>query len=193
VHSTGFGVVRQWTAAGRRHQLPDRFDFQVVRNLRRVGCLAAGALSLDDPITGYISEFSASGSGGSPMRPADDRTAVKMSGGLTEDNSWVDPFIDAGESEMLDKSGTDCAAATCQDGGIGFGGHLLLRPRIAVAAADNLISGSDAGDFPDMSTEWPPHLQAPVRRRIGSLHNPGPVGTLTTLPCMTTGVAMSLL
>lgn len=40
---------------------------------------------------------------------------------------------------MLDKSGTDCATATCQDGGIDFGGHLVLRPRIAVTAADNLI------------------------------------------------------
>ena len=185
-------MVRQSTAAGRRHQLPDRFDFQVVRNLRRVGCLAAGALSLDDPITGYISEFSASGNGGRPMRPADDRTAVEMSGGLTEDNSWVDPFIDAGESEMLDKSGTDCATATCQDGGIGFGGHLLLRPRIAVAAADNLISGSDAGDFPPHVNGMAPHVQAPFRRRIGSLHNPGPVGTLNTLLYMTTGMAISL-
>jgi len=97
VHSTGLGVARQWTAAGRRYQLPDRFDYRVVRYLRRVGCLAAGALSLDDPITSYIPEFSASGNGGRPMRPADDRTAVKMSSGLTEDNSWVDPFIDASE------------------------------------------------------------------------------------------------
>jgi hypothetical protein len=139
VHSTGFGVARQWTAAGRRYQLPDRFDYQVVRYLRRVGCLEAGALSLDDPITSYMPEFSASGNGGRPMRPAADRKAVRKSGGLTEDNSWVDPFIDASESEMLEKWGTDCATATCQDGGIDFGGHLLLRPRIAVATADNLI------------------------------------------------------
>lgn len=172
MHSTGFGVVRQWTAAGRRYQLPDRFDFQVVRNLRRVGCLAAGALSLANPITGYIPEFSASGNGGRPMRPAADRKLSKCP--AVSRRISPGPFIDATESEMLDKSDTDCATPTCQDGGIDFGGHLLLRPRIAVAAADNLISGSDAGYFPNMSTEWPPHVQAPVRRRIGSLHNPGP-------------------
>jgi len=62
-----------------------------------------GLLSLDDPITRYFPEFTASGTAEDPCPPPTLGMLLSMSGGLTEDNSWVDPFIDAAEDVLLDQ------------------------------------------------------------------------------------------
>jgi CubicO group peptidase (beta-lactamase class C family) len=64
-----------------------------------------GLLSLDDPITAYFPQFSASGTPEDPCPPPTLGMLFSMSGGLTEDNSWVDPFIDATVDVVLDQVG----------------------------------------------------------------------------------------
>lgn len=60
-----------------------------------------GLLSLDDPIDKHVPEFRLSDEG----TPSDGMPTVgmllSMSGGLTEDNSWVDPFIDLPTEVLL--------------------------------------------------------------------------------------------
>lgn len=64
-------------------------------------CRDRGLLSLDDPITKYIPEFRASGAPEGPVDPPTVRMLLSMSGGLTEDNSWVDPQIGMSDEELL--------------------------------------------------------------------------------------------
>jgi CubicO group peptidase (beta-lactamase class C family) len=59
-----------------------------------------GLLSLSDPITKYVPEFTLSDAGVKPDGMPTVGMLLSMSGGLTEDNSWVDPFIDL-PTEML--------------------------------------------------------------------------------------------
>ncbi|MBO0705617.1 MAG: beta-lactamase family protein, partial [Candidatus Dormibacteraeota bacterium] len=60
-----------------------------------------GLLSLDDPITRYIPAFHATGAPEDPCDPPTLRMLLSMSGGLTEDNSWVDPQIGLSEEDLL--------------------------------------------------------------------------------------------
>lgn len=60
-----------------------------------------GLLSLDDPITRYFPEFKATGAPDGDVPPPTLRMLLSMSGGLTEDNSWVDPQIGTSEAELL--------------------------------------------------------------------------------------------
>src|ERR1700684_1640295 len=61
-----------------------------------------GLLSLDDPITKYVPDFRATGSREDPCDPPTIRMLLSMSGGLTEDNSWVDPQIGMSEVDLMD-------------------------------------------------------------------------------------------
>ncbi|MDQ2848623.1 MAG: beta-lactamase family protein [Actinomycetota bacterium] len=106
VHTAGFGV------ADNDGLLPDADTVFPIASITKsfVACAALiacqrGALSLDEPITSYIPEFTASGTVEDPCDPPTIGMLLSMSGGLTEDNSWVDPFIDASEAELLEQVG----------------------------------------------------------------------------------------
>jgi len=102
LHSAGFGVVNE---AG---LVPDENTVFPIASMSKsfVACAALlardrGALSLEDPITKWLPEFSAVGTAEDPCQPPTVRMLFSMCGGLTEDNSWVDPFIDATEQDLL--------------------------------------------------------------------------------------------
>jgi len=99
VHTAGFGAFDE------QNRVPDADVVFPIASMTKsfVACAALiardrGALSLHDPITRYIPEF----------RPADGQQDIPtlemllgMCGGLTEDNSWVDPFIDRPTDDLL--------------------------------------------------------------------------------------------
>ena len=102
IHSAGFGAVDD---AGMAPDLDTVFPIASMSK-SFVACAALlardqGLLALDDPITRYFPEFSASGTFDDPCAPPTIRMLFSMSGGLTEDNSWVDPFIDAPVDDLL--------------------------------------------------------------------------------------------
>lgn len=101
-HATGFGV------ADDEGRTPDADTVFPIASMTKsfVACAALiardrGQLSLDDPITKYFPEFTASGTTEDPCDPPTLGMLLSMSGGLTEDNAWVDPYIDAPEEEVL--------------------------------------------------------------------------------------------
>lgn len=102
IHSTGFG------AADDGGTVPDLDTVFPIASMSKsfVACAALlardqGLLNLDDPITRYFPEFTASGTSDDPCDPPTIRMLFSMSGGLTEDNSWVDPFTDASVDDLL--------------------------------------------------------------------------------------------
>ena len=116
LHSAGFGVVND---AG---LVPDENTVFPIASMSKsfVACAALlardrGALSLEDPIAKWLPEFSAVGTAEDPCQPPTVRMLFSMSGGLTEDNSWVDPFIDATEQDLLAQVSRACATATCRE------------------------------------------------------------------------------
>jgi CubicO group peptidase (beta-lactamase class C family) len=60
-----------------------------------------GLLSLEDPITKYFPQFKATGAPDGDVPPPTLRMLLSMSGGLTEDNAWVDPQIGMTEEDLL--------------------------------------------------------------------------------------------
>lgn len=60
-----------------------------------------GLVNLDAPITDFFPEYTATGTFDDPCDPPTLRMLFSMAGGLTEDNSWVDPFIDAPVGDIL--------------------------------------------------------------------------------------------
>ena len=106
VHSAGFGAADD---AGLR---PDETTVFPIASMSKsfVACAALiardrGVLSLTDPITAWIPEFAASGTAEDPCAPPTLEMLFSMSGGLTEDNSWVDPFIDASQDRLMAEVG----------------------------------------------------------------------------------------
>ncbi len=101
-HSAAFGVAND---DGLVPDLDTAFPIaSITKSFVACAALIArdrGALSLNDPITDYIPEFSASGTVEDPCAPPTLGMLLSMSGGLTEDNAWVDPFIDATEEAVL--------------------------------------------------------------------------------------------
>lgn len=102
-HSTGFGIAND------DGLLPDQDTAFPIASMTKsfVACAALvardrGLLSLDDPITRYVPQFTATGTGDDPCDPPTLRMLLSMSGGLTEDNAWVDPFIHMDEHELLE-------------------------------------------------------------------------------------------
>lgn len=105
-HAAGFGVVSD------DGLVPDVDTVFPIASMSKsfIACAALiardrGLLSLNDPITAYFPEFSAAGTAEDPCDPPTLGMLLSMSGGLTEDNSWVDPFIDASEEELLAQVG----------------------------------------------------------------------------------------
>jgi CubicO group peptidase (beta-lactamase class C family) len=103
-HSRGFGV------AGDDGEAPDVDTVFPIASMTK-SFVAAGALlardrglvNLEAPITDFFEEFRAGGTFDDPCDAPSLRMLFSMSGGLTEDNSWVDPFIDTPVSEILDR------------------------------------------------------------------------------------------
>jgi CubicO group peptidase (beta-lactamase class C family) len=60
-----------------------------------------GLLSLDDPIDKHMPEFRLSEAGLQPDGMPTVGMLMSMCGGLTEDNSWIDPFIGMPTAELL--------------------------------------------------------------------------------------------
>jgi len=102
VHSAGFGQANE---AGARPAIDTPFPIaSMSKSFTAAAVLIArdrGLLCLEDPITRYIPSFQASGAPEDPCDPPTIRMLLSMSGGLTEDNSWVDPQIDMTEEELL--------------------------------------------------------------------------------------------
>jgi CubicO group peptidase (beta-lactamase class C family) len=101
VHARGFG---RYDDSGVEPDLDTIFPIaSMSKSFSACGALIArdrGLLSLDDPITKYVPEFKLSDAGVKPDGTPTVGMLLSMSGGLTEDNSWVDPFIGL-PTEML--------------------------------------------------------------------------------------------
>ncbi|WP_029136796.1 serine hydrolase domain-containing protein [Nakamurella lactea] len=102
VHSRGFGVADD---AGHPPDADTVFPIaSMTKSFVACGALLArdrGLVNLDAPITDFFDEFSAGGTFDDPCDPPTLRMLLSMSGGLTEDNSWVDPFIDTPVDDLL--------------------------------------------------------------------------------------------
>ncbi|MBB2986613.1 serine hydrolase domain-containing protein [Terracoccus luteus] len=101
-HSRGFGTVDDAGA------VPDLDTVFPIASMSKsfVACAALvardrGLLDLDAPVSDLIPEFPGGGTALDPYDPPTLRMLFSMGGGLTEDNSWVDPFIDAPVDELL--------------------------------------------------------------------------------------------
>jgi CubicO group peptidase (beta-lactamase class C family) len=99
LHSAGFGAFDE------HDRVPDADTVFPIASMTKsfTACAALiardqGSLSLHDPITKYVPEFSLAG--GQPDVPTLEML-FGMHGGLTEDNSWVDPFINRPTEELL--------------------------------------------------------------------------------------------
>jgi CubicO group peptidase (beta-lactamase class C family) len=101
VHARGFG---RYDDDGTEPDADTVFPIaSMSKSFSACGALIArdrGLLSLSDPITKYVPEFTLSEAGVKPDGTPTVGMLLSMSGGLTEDNSWVDPFIDL-PTEML--------------------------------------------------------------------------------------------
>lgn len=105
-HSAGFGVAND------DGLVPDADTVFPIASMSKsfVACAALvardqGALSLDDPVTAYVPEFVLSGEADASEGPPTIGMLFSMCGGLTEDNSWVDPFIDLPIETLLAQIG----------------------------------------------------------------------------------------
>ncbi|MFZ0173509.1 MAG: serine hydrolase domain-containing protein [Acidimicrobiales bacterium] len=101
-HCAGFGVVND------DGLVPDADTVFPIASMSKsfVACAALvardqGFLSLSDPITAYLPEFVVSGDVNGAEGPPTVGMLFSMCGGLTEDNSWVDPFIDLPTETLL--------------------------------------------------------------------------------------------
>ncbi len=104
VHCRGFGIANDGG------QAPDADTVFPIASMSKsfVASSAlvardAGHLSLTAPITEYVPEFVMAGEDVAAEQPPTIEMLFSMSGGLTEDNSWVDPFIDLSTESMLDQ------------------------------------------------------------------------------------------
>ena len=104
----GLGHTRGFGRYGKDDEAPDEDTvFPIASMSKSFSACAAliardrGLISLEDPIDKWVPEFRLSRNG----TPADGMPTLgmllSMSGGLTEDNSWVDPFIDLPTEVML--------------------------------------------------------------------------------------------
>jgi CubicO group peptidase (beta-lactamase class C family) len=99
LHSAGFGAVDE------DNRVPDADTVFPIASMTKSFTASAaliardqGSLSLHDPITKYVPEFTPAG--GQREIPTLEML-FGMCGGLTEDNSWVDPFINTPTEELL--------------------------------------------------------------------------------------------
>lgn len=104
VHWRGFGVAND------DGLVPDADTVFPIASMTKsfVACAAliardAGHLSLADPITAFVPEFAMAGENVEAEGPPTLEMLLSMCGGLTEDNSWVDPFIDLPTESVLEQ------------------------------------------------------------------------------------------
>lgn len=101
-HSQGFGVAND---DGDAPDLDTVFPIaSMTKSFVAAGALLArdrGLVNLEAPITDFFPEFTAGGTFDDPCDAPTLRMLFSMSGGLTEDNSWVDPFIDTPVAEIV--------------------------------------------------------------------------------------------
>ncbi|HTI21641.1 MAG TPA: serine hydrolase domain-containing protein [Kutzneria sp.] len=98
-HAAGFGVVDE------HGRVPDADVVFPIASMTKsfIACAVLiardqGRLSLHDPITKHVPEFVlANGEGDMPTI----EMLLGMCGGLTEDNAWVDPFINTPTEDLL--------------------------------------------------------------------------------------------
>ena len=105
-HCAGFGVAND------DGLVPDADTVFPIASMSKsfVACAALvardqGLLSLSDPITAYVPEFVVSGEAVGSEGPPSVGMLLSMCGGLTEDNSWVDPFINLPTETLLAQIG----------------------------------------------------------------------------------------
>jgi CubicO group peptidase (beta-lactamase class C family) len=105
-HCAGFGVAND------DGLVPDADTVFPIASMSKsfVACAALvardqGLLSLSDPITAYVPEFVVCGDASGSEGPPTVGMLFSMCGGLTEDNSWVDPFIDLPTEALLAQIG----------------------------------------------------------------------------------------
>ncbi|MFC5679647.1 serine hydrolase domain-containing protein [Aeromicrobium endophyticum] len=104
---TGLSHWRGHGSANDQDELPDAdMLFPIASMTKSFACCAtlvardAGLLDLEDPITKHVPEFQLAANDSGEIVPTI-RMLLSMSGGLTEDNAWVDPFIDAPVDRVL--------------------------------------------------------------------------------------------
>ncbi len=102
VHHRGFGV------SGDDGLTPDADTLFPIASMTKsfMACAVLlaqeqGHLSLEDAVTRYVPELAASPGGVRASRMPTIRMLLSMCGGLTEDNAWVDPFIDRPMEDLL--------------------------------------------------------------------------------------------
>jgi CubicO group peptidase (beta-lactamase class C family) len=98
-HAAGFGAVDE------RDRVPDADVVFPIASMTKsfIACAVLiardrGKLSLHDPITKHVPEFVLAGGQGEVPTI---EMLLGMCGGLTEDNSWVDPFIGTPTEDLL--------------------------------------------------------------------------------------------
>ncbi|MFF5624589.1 serine hydrolase domain-containing protein [Microbacterium sp. NPDC012755] len=102
-HSRGFGAV---DADDRAPDADTVFPIaSITKSFVALGALLArdrGLLDIEAPITDFFPEWHGT-VGDEPAAAPTLRQLLSMSGGLTEDNSWVDPFLGLSEAELVDR------------------------------------------------------------------------------------------
>ena len=102
IHSAGFGRANE---SGIQPSADTPFPIaSMTKSFTAAAVLIVrdrGLLSLDDPITKFLPDFRATGAPEDPCDPPTIRMLLSMSGGLTEDNSWVDPQIGMPDDALL--------------------------------------------------------------------------------------------
>jgi CubicO group peptidase (beta-lactamase class C family) len=101
-HTAGFGEVDD------NGLVPDADTVFPIASMSKsfIACAALiardrGFLSLTDPITKFVPEFRIGDGGAEPDAVPSIEMLFSMCGGLTEDNAWVDPFIDLPTEVLL--------------------------------------------------------------------------------------------
>lgn len=101
-HSGGFGVADD---DGNAPDLDTVFPIaSMTKSFVAAGALLArdrGLVNLEAPVTDFFAEFRGTGTFDDPCDAPTLRMLLSMSGGLTEDNSWVDPFIDTPVADIV--------------------------------------------------------------------------------------------
>lgn len=102
-HTRGFGTADD---AGRTPDADTVFPIaSMTKSFVALGALLArdrGLLDLEAPITDFYPEWHGT-VGDEPAVAPTLRQLLSMGGGLTEDNSWVDPFLGLSEAELVER------------------------------------------------------------------------------------------
>ncbi len=106
---SGLGHNRGFGRRDDSGQAPDADTIFPIASMSKSFCACAaliardrGQLSLSDPIDRWVPEFQLADSGVIPDGMPTLEMLLSMSGGLTEDNSWIDPFIGMPTSKLLE-------------------------------------------------------------------------------------------